>query len=49
MKTPDAVLSNINYYNKLIENKRAELDELIDIRNKLIQTFDEKGLPLKSN
>jgi hypothetical protein len=47
MKTPIAVMSNINYYNKLIENKKAELDELINIRDKLVENFDQQKLALK--
>lgn len=38
---------NINYYNKLIENKKVELDELINIRDKLVQNFDQQKLALK--
>jgi hypothetical protein len=47
MKTPAITESNINYYNKLIENKKAELDELINIRDKLVENFDQQKLALK--
>lgn len=47
MKTPAAVISNINYYNKLIETKKDELAKLIAIRDKLIETSDQQKLTLK--
>ena len=42
MKTPSPVISNIRYYNQLIENKKVELAELIDIRDKLVKEFDQQ-------
>jgi len=44
MKTVSGDMANMNYYNKLIENKKAELAELIDIRDKLTQTFEQQKL-----
>lgn len=44
--SPPSIISNINYYNKLIENKKVELDGLIAIRDKLIESYDQEKLAL---